>query len=162
MNNTPLVLSMVEYEEGNVERVNHFLKVSAFARSIGEGEGFSNELLEMLETAALVHDIGIKPSLEKYHSSAGEYQEKEGPAVAEEMLSKLGYPEEIIARVSFLVGHHHTYSHIDGLDYQALVEADFLVNIYEGHMKRPEIQRVRESVFRTATGIKLLNMLFLR
>lgn len=162
MNNTPLVLKMSEYEEGNVPRINHFLKVYAFSKTIGEGEGFSPELQETLETAALVHDIGIKPSLEKYGSSAGEYQEKEGPAVVEEMLSGLGYPEKMIQRVSFLVGHHHTYSQIDGPDYQALVEADFLVNIFEGGMKRPEIEYVKESIFQTQTGTRLLETLFLR
>ena len=35
----------------------------------------------------------------------------------------------MIRRVEYLVGHHHTYKDIDGLDYQILVEADFLVNI---------------------------------
>ncbi|MCH5353653.1 MAG: phosphohydrolase, partial [Acutalibacter sp.] len=78
------------------------------------------------------------------------------------MLIKLGYPQDIIDRVSFLVGHHHTYSKIDGPDYQALVEADFLVNIFEGGMQRPEIEAVRKNIFRTATGKKLLNLLFLQ
>ena len=162
MNHSSLILAMTEYEIGSVERVNHFLKVFAFAKTIGEGEGFSPELQEITETAAIVHDIGIKPSLEKYGSGAGEYQEKEGPAVAEEMLGKLGYSQDSIDRVCFLVGHHHTYSNIDGLDYQALVEADFLVNIFEGGMQRSEIETVRQNIFRTETGKKLLDILFLQ
>lgn len=162
MNNTPLILAMSEYEESCVQRVNHFCKVFAFAKAIGEGESLSPELQGILETAAIVHDIGIKPSLEKYGSSAGEYQEKEGPAVAREMLQKLEYPEPVIQRVCFLVGHHHTYSQIDGPDYQALVEADFLVNIFEGEMKRPEIETVKKNIFCTETGIRLLDTLFLR
>ena len=36
-----------------------------------------------------------------------------------------GYTEEQIERVKYLVGHHHTYDNIDGLDYQILIEADF-------------------------------------
>lgn len=162
MNNTPLILAMTEYEAGCVERVNHFLKVYAFAKAIGEGEGFSPELQEITETAALVHDIGIKPSLEKYGSAAGEYQEKEGPAVARAMLSGLGYPNDLTERVCYLVGHHHTYSCIDGSDYQALVEADFLVNIFEGDMERPEIEAVRKNIFVTETGKRLLDILFLK
>ena len=47
------------------------------------------------------------------------------------MLGRLHFDEKIIRRVSYLVGHHHTYDQIDGLDYQILVEADFLVNLYE-------------------------------
>lgn len=161
MNNTPLILAMTEYEGSCAERVNHFLKVYAFAKTIGEGEAFPAKVQEILETAAIVHDIGIKPSLEKYHSAAGEHQEKEGPAPAKAMLTALGYPPAVTDRVCYLVGHHHTYSGIDGSDYQALVEADFLVNIYESEMKRPEIEAVRKNVFRTKTGIKLLDMLYL-
>lgn len=162
MSNTPLILAMTEYEDGCVERVNHFLKVYAFAKTIGEGEGFPAETQEILETAAIVHDIGIKPSLIKYGSAAGEYQEQEGPAVAEEMLKKLNYPTPLIERVCYLVGHHHTYSDVDGEDYQALIEADFLVNIFEGQMKRPEIEAVQQNIFRTQTSKKFLNTLFLK
>ena len=162
MNHASLILSMAEYEDGCVERVNHFLKVFAFAKTIGEGEGFPETTQEILETAAIVHDIGIKPSLEKYGSGAGEYQEKEGPAVAKEMLEGLGYPAHVIDRVCYLVGHHHTYSNIDGDDYQALIEADFLVNIFEGQMQRAEIETVEQKIFRTETGKRLLHLLFLK
>lgn len=162
MSNTPVILAMTEHEDGCVERVNHFLKVYAFAKTSGEGEGFPAKTQEILETAAIVHDIGIKPSLIKYGSAAGEYQEQEGPAVAEEMLKKLHYQIPLIERVCYLVGRHHTYSGIDGSDYQALVEADFLVNIFEGQMKRPEIEAVQQNIFHTQTGTKLLNTLFLK
>lgn len=162
MNNTPLILAMSEHEEGNVKQINHNLKVYAFSKAIGEGEGLSPETQEILETAALVHDIGIKTSMEKYGNCDGPNQEKEGAPIAREMLQKLGYPEQVVERVSFLVGHHHTYSQIDGPDYQALVEADFLVNIFEGGMERPAIENVRKNIFKTATGTKLLDTLFLR
>ena len=35
----------------------------------------------------------------------------------------------VTERVAYLIGHHHTYDKIEGMDYQILVEADFLVNI---------------------------------
>lgn len=47
------------------------------------------------------------------------------------MLMRLGFAENVIERVCYLIGHHHTYTGIDGRDYQILVEADFLVNLYE-------------------------------
>lgn len=59
-----------------------------------------------------------------------------GPDEAEKLLNKLGVDEKIIERVCFLVGHHHTYNMIDGLDYQILVEADFLVNAYEDNLSK--------------------------
>lgn len=43
----------------------------------------------------------------------------------------LCFSPKVAERVSYLVGHHHTYDHIDGMDYQILVEVDFLVNFNE-------------------------------
>ena len=98
---------------------------------------------------------------EKYNSSAGKYQEIEGPPIAEEMLTKLGYDKNVIERVSYLVGHHHTYSNIDGIDYQILVEADFLVNIDEDEMTKETAENVREKIFKTKSGTQILDNLFL-
>ncbi len=57
---------MFNYERGNPERIAHLTKVHDYARTIGLLEGLDEETLATLETAALVHDIGIKESLEKY------------------------------------------------------------------------------------------------
>ena len=51
---------MVEYYSGDSRRVHHFLKVHSFAKLIGECERLPECELEILEIAALVHDIGIK------------------------------------------------------------------------------------------------------
>ena len=156
-----LMAAMMEYEAGCPARAQHLLKVYGFARHIAVLEGMAEETRQTLEAAALVHDIGIKPSLEKYGSSAGEYQEKEGPEAARPMLEKLGFPQEMRERVCWLVGHHHTYHDIDGADYQILVEADFLVNLYEGNAGEREIRAAREKIFRTGAGTKMLDNLFL-
>lgn len=155
-----LAAKMMEYEAGCPDRAHHLLKVYAFSRHIALLEGLEEGTRHTLEAAALVHDIGIRPSLEKYGSAAGEYQEKEGPAVAMPMLEELGFPEELCRRVCFLVGHHHTYHGIDGPDYQILVEADFLVNIHEGGMGEEEIRSVREKIFHTKAGTEMLDNLF--
>ena len=97
---------------GDKKRINHFIKVHGYAKAIGTAEELDERTMLILETAAYVHDIGIKISEEKYNSSAGKYQEIEGPPIAEEMLTKLGYDKDVIERVSYLVGHHHTYSNI--------------------------------------------------
>ena len=107
-----------------------------------------------------MHDIGIKVSEQKYGSSAGHYQEIEGPSEAERLLADLGYDTELISRVSYLVGHHHTYSDIDGIDYQILVEADFLVNINEDNMDAAAIKSVRERIFKTKSGMEMLDNLY--
>lgn len=161
MNNlTLLAKSMTEYYKGDPKRINHFLKVHAFAKEIGELENLDEETLFTVETAAYVHDIGIKISEQKYGSSAGKYQEIEGPAEAEKMLEQLGFDKKVINRVSYLVGHHHTYDYIDGIDYQIIVEADFLVNAYEDMMSAESIMNVRKKIFRTKSGTALLDTLF--
>ena len=152
--------AMIAYDAGDPMRIQHFLKVHAFARLIGLDEGLDEHTQSVLEAAALVHDIGIHPAEAKYGSSAGKYQEELGPAEAEKLLTGLGWPEADIRRISFLVGHHHTYTAIDGPDYQILVEADCLVNLYEDG-RRPEAQRhAYETIFQTESGKKLCRELY--
>lgn len=156
-----LMEKMVAYETGCPGRVQHFLKVYGFAKAIGQAEGLEERTQAILEAAAVVHDIGIKPSLEKYGSSAGHYQELEGPGPAAKILEGLGLDEPFIRRVCYLVGRHHTYQGIDGMDYQILIEADFLVNMFEGEMKTEQVRSVLQKCFRTETGKRFLRALYL-
>lgn len=59
------------------------------------------------------------------------------------------------------MGNHHTYSNIDGMDYQLLVEADFLINIYEDGFTDEMIENVRNKIFRTQSGIRCLENMYL-
>lgn len=151
--------AMISYYSGDSKRINHFLKVYSFAKAIGEMEGLDANTQQILEVAALTHDIGIKPSEAKYGCCPGKYQEREGPPVAKKMLEELGCEPALVGRVCWLIAHHHTYSNIDGMDYQILVEADFLVNAIEDRMKEPEIRKVCDGIFRTATGKQFLSCL---
>lgn len=143
---------MIKYYEGDPLRSHHFLKVHSFAKWIGEEEGLDAQTQELLEAAAFVHDIGIKIAEEKYGSDAGPLQEKEGPAAAEAILKECGYSGAFVERICYLVGHHHTYTNMDGKDYQILVEADFLVNLYEGGESRAAIENAYHNIFRTEAG----------
>lgn len=157
-----LIEKMIDYYAGDPKRVQHFLKVHEFAGLIGEAEQLPEDELAVLKTAAIVHDIGIKASEQKYGSSAGKYQEKEGPVIADPLLRSCGYGEEIIDRVLFLIAHHHTYDQIEGNDYQILVEADFLVNLFEDNSSRIAAENVRKNIFRTKTGRWYLEKMFLQ
>lgn len=155
-----LLHKMIDYYAGDAKWVQHFLKVYDFAKLIGKSENLPEDVQFLLEITAIVHDIGIKVSEEKYQSSAGIYQEKEGPAIAKPMLVSVGYTEAVIERSCYLIGHHHTYKDINGLDYQILVEADFLVNIYEDEISQRAIQSIKEKIFKTKTGIHLLETMY--
>ena len=63
-------------------------------------------------------------------------------------------------RVAYLVGHHHTYTNIDGMDYQILVEADFLVNLYEDSVPKAAAQNVLDKIFKTQTGKTICKEMF--
>ncbi len=155
-----LYRKMIEFYEGDAKRIQHFVKVHSFARLIGQEEGLDEGTLFILEAAALVHDIGIKPAEEKYGSCQGKLQEKEGPALARKILEELNFESDVVERVCYLVGHHHTYSQIDGMDYRILVEADFLVNGYEDALKKENIARSIQRIFRTGTGKEIAETMF--
>lgn len=151
---------MITYYSGDPKRTQHFVKVYSFAELIGTMEELPPKELEILKAAALVHDIGIKPAELKYGSSSGKYQEIEGPAPAGELLSKCGFEQDIIDRVKYLVAHHHTYSEMDGMDYQILVEADFLVNLYEDECSTDAAINARDNIFKTQSGTSILNRMY--
>ena len=156
-----LALAMIDYNNGDPKRIQHTTKVHAYASMIGRIEGLDEETLFILESAALVHDIGIRASEQKYGHQNGKLQEQEGPAVARDMLTRLGgYSERQIERICWLVGHHHTYNVCEDLDYQILIEADFLVNLYEDNESPHAIRAVRKNIFRTGSGTKMLETMF--
>lgn len=157
-----LLQDMAVYNAPDVRRVNHALKVYGFACMLGKSENLPEKEQLTLEFAAALHDIGIHAAEQKYGSSAGPYQEKEGPAIVREMLEKRGVSPEMTARVCQLIGRHHTYTNIDGQDCQLLIEADFLVNLDEDGASQETVQNVRKNIFRSTSGKTLLDALFLQ
>ena len=155
-----LTVAMTEFYSGEAKRVQHFMKVHGFARTIAALENMDPAEKYVLEAAAIVHDIGIKPSEEKYGNCFGQNQEKEGPPVARTMLKELGFNGALIERVCWLVGHHHTYAPIEGMDHQILVEADFLVNLFEGNKDRETIYSAYNKIFKTKSGKQLCKNMF--
>ncbi len=47
---------MIQFYHGNIHDVSHFLKVYAFAKTIGELERLTPQTQETLELAAVVHE----------------------------------------------------------------------------------------------------------
>ncbi len=151
---------MVLFYRGSHPDISHTQKVWCFAKMIGELEELDDFTQLTLELAAVVHDIACPLCQEKYGSADGHYQELEGPAAAREFYAEFDLPKEQMERICFLVGHHHTTEAVDGIDYQILLEADFLVNADEMNAEREEIIRFRDKVFRTKTGRELLNSIY--
>ena len=153
---------MIEFYEGNIHDIDHFLKVWAMARTIGKLEGLDGHTQEILELAAVVHDIACPLCREKYGNTDGKHQEAESPALIEEFFEGLPVGRPDVERVSWLVAHHHTYTNISGQDHQILLEADFLVNASESGYARSAIENFRERMFRTAAGKEILDSMYLK
>jgi hypothetical protein len=108
-----------------------------------------------------LHDIGIHEAERIYKSTAGKYQEELGPKIAQELIENLQILDEIKNRVYYLIANHHSYDKIDAKDFQILVESDFLVNIFEDEMEPAAIKSIKNKIFKTASGIALLNSMYL-
>ena len=161
MLNEQLILKMTEFYKGDPKRIQHFMKVYEYVHMIGILEGLDEETRKTLDIAAILHDIGIRPSEEKYGCCDGKHQEQEGPYYASERLKNFPeVTEEETERVCYLIAHHHTYTGVECMDYRILLEADFLVNAFEDDLSSESICTFREKVFRTKTGTELLNMMF--
>ncbi len=132
----------IAYDKGDPKRIHHLLKVHAFARLIGLGEGLDPRTLFRLEAAAYLHDIGI--------------QEELGPDIAQPILADAGITGEDAERIKWLIGHHHTYASIDG------PEAEMLVNPYEDGDNRQQDEALYQRLYKTETGKKLFEELYLK
>lgn len=155
-----LTKKMIEYSNGNLHDIAHFMKVYGYAKTIGECENLDSNTQNILEIAALVHDIAIPLCREKYGNTNGKNQELEGAKLVFEFLEDSGLSQENKERIAYLVGHHHTLTGIEGLDYQILIEADYLVNADESAYSKANIQNMLEKAFRTPTGCALLKAMY--
>lgn len=155
-----LHLAMIDLYSGDAKRIQHFCKVHSYAKLIAETEKVDDRTLFIIETAALTHDIGIHTCEEKYGSCGGKLQEKEGPAIAKKLLSKLGFDTEISDRVQYLIAHHHKYDDINCIDHQILVEADFLVNMMEDNLPKQAVENAYNKIFSTSCGKRICKNMF--
>lgn len=155
-----LMMEMISFDMGDPKRIQHFIKVHSFARTIALEENANTKAQIIIEAAAIVHDIGILPALRKYGKCDGKLQEQEGPQYARTLLKEVGFSDDTTDRVVWLVAHHHTYNDIKTFDHQVLVEADFLVNLYEDQINEEGLRKALKNIFKTQTGIELMYTMF--
>jgi len=114
--------------------------------------------------ATILHDVGIKITEEKYGSSAGRYQEIEGPPVARKILLKIGLSMDKIDEICEIIAHHHTPGTVTTDNFQIVYEADWLENLGDDYKDTSleKKKRVIEKNFKTETGKKLAEEKYLR
>jgi len=150
---------MEEYFGGDEKRKAHARRVLEFAEQLIERESGDREIVE---AAAILHDIGIHEAERKYGSTAGKYQEIEGPPIAKSLLEKAGFPRDKLSEVLEIIAHHHSGG-IDTLNFKIIWDADWLVNIPDevGLKDRDKLTRIIGKVFLTRTGEELAEKIYL-
>lgn len=141
-------------------RINHALSVLTYAETLLKTEP-GDELTVV--AAAILHDIGIHEAERKYHSSAGNYQEIEGPPIARAILERLGLEADRMNHVCRIISLHHHATGLDTPEFRILWDADWLVNIpdeYPG-WDPVRLRPIVRKVFKTASGLNLAEILFL-
>lgn len=122
-----LLKEMESYLGDDQKRINHAHRVLKYAEQILEKERGDRKVVE---AAAILHDIGIHEAEKKYGSTAGKYQEIEGPPIAKNILAKLGFPANKIDEVLEIIAHHHSGG-VDTDNFKIIWDADWLVNLQE-------------------------------
>ena len=151
---------MIAFSDGNFHDIDHLIRVWAYSKTIGEQEGLDAQTQFILEVAAITHDIACPLCREKYGSTNGKYQEQEGEVMVRDFLAGTGMSEEQIERVAYLVGHHHTFVDIDGLDYQILVEADYIANATENGYSLKNVENFMQKIMKTKSGNRIMKAVF--
>ena len=147
---------MIVFSDGNIHDVDHFIRVWTYAKTIGELERLNPGTQRILEVAAITHDIACPFCREKHGNTNGKKQEEEGVPMVREFLKDSELTAEEIDRVAFLIGHHHTFTGIDGIDWQILLEADYLANATENNYNEQNIRNFLDKVAKTDSGKRLI------
>ena len=155
-----LVVEMKSVFGDDRKRIGHTLAVLKYAEKIQQTEG-GDPLI--VRAAAILHDIGIQQAEKKHGSSAGKYQEIEGPPVAENILAKFDLDKDTVEHICKIIANHHSAKDIDTLEFKILWDADWLVNVPEefADKQRDQLQKLIDKIFRTKTGRQTAVELFL-
>ena len=62
--------------------------------------------------------------------------------------------------LAYLVGHHHTFHDIDGLDYQILVEADYIANATENGYSKKNVENFMQKIMKSESYKRILKAIF--
>jgi HD superfamily phosphodiesterase len=151
---------MVEYMEGDERRIEHARRVTAYAEQLNRNEKGDYDIIM---AAGLLHDIGIHEAERKYGSSAGKYQEIEGPPIARAILNYVELPEYQIDEICQIIAHHHTPGKINTVNFKVLYDADWLVNLGDelDTGDKSKLAVLIEKVFLTQSGKDLARNIYL-
>lgn len=91
----------ISYDRGDPKRIQHFVKVHAFAKLIAEAEGIGAHARFVLEAAAYLHDIGIHKARIFLEIAAARTKRNSGPARRRRFWSAAGSPSRMRSACAF-------------------------------------------------------------
>lgn len=155
-----LLMRLEEYFGSDSKRINHAKKVMGFAEELLRQEKAD---WHIVVPASILHDAGIKAAEKKYGSSAGHYQEQEGPAIARDILAKLDFNKEDIEEICQIIAHHHSPGKVNTHNFKVLYDADWLVNLKDelDIKDKAKLKQSIDKIFLTAAGKALAEKLYL-
>lgn len=155
-----LIKELEEYFGDDTKRINHAKNVLDFAEELLRQERAD---WHIVIPASILHDVGIKAAEEKYGSSAGHYQEKEGPQIARRILLKLSFKKEDIEEICQIIAHHHSPGKVNTQNFKVLYDADWLVNLKDevDIQDKNKLKKIINKVFLTDAGKKLAEKIYL-
>lgn len=148
---TKLIKALIKHFGDDDKRIEHALRVTAWAEKILEQEPGDYDIVLAV---GLLHDVGIKEAEARDGSASGKLQEKYGPEIAHPILRSIGFTDQQIEESCAIIGNHHTPEGTPSRNFPILWDADMLVNIRDemaeaGHEK---LSAVIEKSFKTPTG----------
>jgi len=155
-----LLKELYEYFGADSKRIDHAKQVMNFAEELLR---FEKADWIIVVPASILHDVGIKVAEEKYGSTADYYQEKEGPAVAERILSRSGFRREEIDEICTIIANHHSPGKVNTVNFKVLYDADCLVNLKDkaDNMDKARLQETVNNMFLTEAGMRLAEKIYL-
>jgi putative nucleotidyltransferase with HDIG domain len=156
-----LISQMKDVFGTDQKRIEHALTVLDYAEQIQNIEG-GDPLI--VRAAAILHDIGIQEAERKHGSSAGKYQEIEGPPIAMEILGKHNIPVEAIEHICEIIANHHTARDIDTIEFRIIWDADHIVNLSTNlnEISNTKLQEIMNKRFKTGEGRRIAAELFVK
>ncbi len=112
----------------------------------------------------MLHDIGIHQAQNKYGSTIGKYQEKEGTPIARRILAGLGFEKSQNEEICEIIAHHHSPGKINTKNFAILYDADWLVNLKDEYDigDRDKLSHIIDKVFLTRSGKDLAGEIYLQ
>jgi len=156
-----IVEKMKSYFGDDQPRIDHALAVLEYAERILQASPDVSGVV--VRAAAILHDIGIPEAGRKHNSTAGKFQELEGPPIARGILTEMKVDGSIIDHVCRIIANHHSAKEIDTPEFRIIWDADWLVNIPD-EFDTSDKARMSELIgktFKTDRGKRIAETLFL-